>query len=608
MDIFSNPVLNREVRTAVRGRRAFLVRVVFIAALVAVVVVTWDSAVGRLTTEARGGQPVVAGSRTPAGIEVFAAEGPVEAPPGASLAVATLDIRQLPNLGRELLATLATALLLLLLAIVPAYAGGAICSEREQRTLEMTLVTRLGPYSLALGKLGATLLFSTLLLLAALPVLAALFVLGGVSVAEMAGVVAILLFSALFVAAVSLLWSARSRHTYQTIMFSYVTFLLLHFAAVPGIAAGLRWYGAKSSSGAYAITVELAEIVLDSDPVRGLSRIFAGHSGADLWLAPEYVTPMLLLMLALFAVELTTKAVARVDVEPGPSVWQRLMRWLVARERERQPGRGLRWHWLAERVDNPVLARDLRGRPLGRFDVVLRASYVGIIGAEVLCIAWPYVLVFSETAVAVMVGAVAAVTALAGVLGATSVTSEKERRTMETLLATPLRASDIVMGKFLSSFLNVQPLILLVLPVAVFGAIFQTVRPLTPLAMLLLAEAYAFAATAFGVLASVLSSRTARAVGATLLAVAAAWVGPTLVAALGVGYEWIPRCAAWAPASAVMRGMWYDGFAGSTVSWLVPEGLIGGLLLLIALRAAPIGLVCLLLAMGAFNRATRRGR
>lgn len=586
----------RELRTTVRGRRAFLIRMAFIAVLAAVVVLTWGSAVARLSAENTRLQQervaLVSGSVQ----LVRDVEEEGERSPRPRLGGATLDIRQLPNLGRELLETFSAALLLLLLAIVPAYAGGAICSEREQRTLEMTLVTRLGPYSFTLGKLGATLTFSVLLLLAAVPVMAALFMLGGVSAKEMASVVAILLFSALFVGSVSLFWSARCRHTYEAVMLSYVTLLLLHFAALPGIAAGLKSLGRSAGEEANVVLREGAAIVLDFDPVHGLARVFEGRSGPDVWTTPGYVTSMLLLMLALIAVKLTTRAVARVDLAPGPALWQRLMRWFTARESRRRPGRGLRWRWLAERVDNPVLARDLRGRPFGRVEVAIRAGYVGIIGAEVLCIVYPSVLVFSETTVMVIVGAVALISALAGVLGATSVTVEKEQRTIEMLLVTPLRAPHIVSGKFASSFINVQPLILIALPLGALAATFQTLDPLAAVVVLVVAEAYAFGGTAFGVLTSVVSSRTARAVGATLLAIGASWAGPALMVRLGAVPAWLAKWAAPTPAwNVVMAFQRGEGLEAAPALWCLAW-------------AACIGLLSLFIAMRVFDRATRRGR
>ncbi len=672
MSLLSNPVLMREVRTAVRGRRAFLVRVGFIAALALTVVIAWGGALASLRPGAEVPEvanfPVRVYRAVPPGMveQDYADEESAEQP-GASEAsggeeegpVLTLDIRQLPQLGRQLLETLAVALLVIVLVIVPAYAGGAISSEREQRTLEMTLITKIGPWRFVAGKLGATLLFTILLLLAGLPVMAAVFLLGGVSPREMLAVAIILMASALFVAALSLYWSSRCRSTYVSILCAYVTMAVLHFGVIPEVARGWNDMARYTGDWGKWFWPPMARTAADLDPYAALKRTLhttsaptrptapeagppPGESAVEIvpgygmpqpgvpgivyqsfapdlalvwtWLKanvnprqPDVANAALLFAFALLLLFATARRVGDMDVELAPSRAQRAVRWLLARHPEsgmagRRPvHRRLRWAWLADRVDNPVLAKDLRGRPFGRTEVIIRAGYLGIILVEIVCIIWPQTLCFSAGAAVLMTVAVGLVGVLAAILAATSVTLEKEQRTLELLLATPIRAPRIVVGKFLASFLNVQPLVLFALPIGVFAAGFETLAPLAPVTMVLLAEAYALAGCALGLFASIWAERTSRAVGATLLALTALWGGPVLAnaPALRPSLGWLQA----------QLGDWASGgpLVAARESFLSSAAFSEGGLLTLAL-ALVFSATLLLLCTRVFDRATRRGR
>ena len=321
---------------------------------------------------------------------------------------------------------------------------------------------------------------------------------------------------------------------------------------------------------------------------------------------PDVANAALLFAVALLLVFATARRVGDLDVELAPTRAQRALRWLLNRYREPRPGgrtavAGPAWAWLANRVDNPVLAKDLRGRPFGRLEVIIRAGYLGIILVEVACIIWPDLLALSDLSALLMTIGVGLVGVFAAVLAATSVTLEKEQRTMELLLATPIRAPRIVLGKFLASFLNVQPLILLALPVGVFAAAFDTLEPMAPLAMLALAEAYAFAGCTLGLFASIWSPRTSRAVGAALLGLTCAWGGPVLIntPALRPTFGWLQ----------IGLGEWVTGGP----LWAVRQSFLEGSLLTEGARltlalAFALGAGLLLLSARLFDRATHRGR
>lgn len=75
--------------------------------------------------------------------------------------------------------------LFLICALTPAQTAGAIVNERERRTYDVLLATPLSPRQIVLGKLGASLAYMVLLLVAALPIESLAFLMGGVDPIEL---------------------------------------------------------------------------------------------------------------------------------------------------------------------------------------------------------------------------------------------------------------------------------------------------------------------------------------------------------------------------------------------------------------------------------------
>jgi ABC-type transport system involved in multi-copper enzyme maturation permease subunit len=75
--------------------------------------------------------------------------------------------------------------LFLICVLTPAQTAGAIVNERERQTYDVLLVTPLSPRQIVLGKLGASLAYVLLLLIAALPIESLAFLMGGVDPMEL---------------------------------------------------------------------------------------------------------------------------------------------------------------------------------------------------------------------------------------------------------------------------------------------------------------------------------------------------------------------------------------------------------------------------------------
>lgn len=193
-----NPVLRRELLERWRGRRAFVVVTVYVLALAAVVqLLYW---VGRASLDDRFGEftGVAAG----------------------------------PALGRFLFENLLGLVLLLVLFIAPGYAAAQISGERERRTLALLQVTLVRPWQIVAGKLGASVAWLLLLVVAALPFGATAFFFGGVAVVDLVRAGVTIVGLAVAVAGIGLGISSLARRTTASVVVTYAVVLALTLGTV----------------------------------------------------------------------------------------------------------------------------------------------------------------------------------------------------------------------------------------------------------------------------------------------------------------------------------------------------------------------------------------
>ncbi|CAN5722179.1 hypothetical protein BH24ACT2_BH24ACT2_13400 [soil metagenome] len=198
-----NPVLARELKERLRTRRATIVVTVYLGVLALILQI------------------------------VYSALSSVGVDPFSGGVVATQSAR----LGRSLFETLLFFMLLGVCFIVPGLTADAITGERERQTLVPLQVSLLGPRAILVGKLLSSLAFVTLLVLATLPLLGVSFVLGGVSVGQMARGVAVVLATGLVVACLALVCSSLTRRTQAAMVLAYAATLFLTLGTVMVYAA-----------------------------------------------------------------------------------------------------------------------------------------------------------------------------------------------------------------------------------------------------------------------------------------------------------------------------------------------------------------------------------
>jgi len=180
-----NPVLARELKQRMRGRLTWLVVTGYLAALALILRLVYLGASQSLT-------------------------GSDFADPLASASV-----------GRSIFHWLLFFMLMLVCFIVPGLTSSAISGERERQTLVSLQVTLLRPRSIVLGKLLSSLAFTSFLVVASLPLLSVPFLVGGVSVTEVAKGVAMILLTSVVLACLAVACSALFRRTQAATVIAY---------------------------------------------------------------------------------------------------------------------------------------------------------------------------------------------------------------------------------------------------------------------------------------------------------------------------------------------------------------------------------------------------
>jgi len=186
---FENPILAKDLRTRMRGGKAFIVQGIYVGVLAAMMGLFYT--VWRLSHMA-GASPMTISS----------------------------------EVGRYLYLLLFESQAALVVLITPALTAGTITLEHEQRTYELLACTRLAPRTIVAGKLLSGWLFVVMLLICSLPMAALCLMFGGVSGAEIFwSFVGLCLFALLF-GSIGVFWSALFTRTIAAVMLSYGSVLV----------------------------------------------------------------------------------------------------------------------------------------------------------------------------------------------------------------------------------------------------------------------------------------------------------------------------------------------------------------------------------------------
>ena len=368
-------VCEREMRAAPRSQGLFVARAVYAGTLVGIVATCWL---------------VVTGTQS----------------------VATLgDSSRFAATLLRILGPLQLALAMLAAALAAAV---SVSVEKDRRTLELLLVSRLGDAQLVVGKLVGSMVRVLLLLASAVPVFALVALFGGVTPAQLARLFAVTVAAALAAASIANAIAFWKDTTFQALAITAA--VLVAWLAI-GEAVAARW-GAEAAAAV--------------SPARGIFAALEPAAGGFLGG----------LLAVCAGVILVTNAVA-VPLARRWNTGGEPRRPAVATAASR---RGRREVW-----DNPVLWREIRTRAHGRAMVIVRLAWLAIFAAAAAGIVAQARAARPDrlgVALAVVPPALASLLAVAA-LAVTSITSERDRGAFDLLLVSDLEPREIVWGKLL---------------------------------------------------------------------------------------------------------------------------------------------------------------
>ncbi len=340
--------------------------------------------------------------------------------------------------GATLLRILAPLQLSLAMLAAAMTSTVAVSSEKDRRTLELLLISRLTDGQLVLGKLAGSLLRVLLLLIAAVPVFVIASLFGGVTMPQLARLFAVTAAAALAAASVATCVAFWKDTTFQAL--AITTFVLVAWVAAGEVVAGRfgpvagaqvsparAVFAAIEPAGGTMLLPFLAVstglIVLTN--ILAVCRVRAWNTVQETRRRPE-----------------TTDAARTVSVRPSRVVW-----------------------------NNPVLWREICTRAHGKAMLLVRLAWLVLFAAAVAGIvaearqARPDGL---TVAIAVVPMALASLLAVAA-MAVTSITTERDRGALDVLLVTDLEPSEFVWGKLLGVLTAAREIVLL--PLVLCGAL-----------------------------------------------------------------------------------------------------------------------------------------
>jgi len=412
----------------------------------------------------------------------------------------TQVVRNVGDLARfgatafQLLAPLQLAVALFFSALS---AGGAVAQEKDRRTFDLLLLTRLSNAQLVLGRLSASLLSVLGLIVAALPLFVILALLGGVSAAQIGRCFAVALASAIAAGSLGSTLGLWREKTFQTLAMTLLA-LVLWLAAGEAVGAGIlgpSWSGIPCETVAACISPWRATLEA-ARPFFGVERTLGPLGGA--------VEGFLVFAAALSAT-LNATAIALVRVwnpsretrvaptesdKPAPrlsiaqapgdesALAEGAMHSLAARARlgslgrESRPAAAVRRPARSRRVwDNPILWRETRTWAYGRRILVVRLAYLLVFAVSAVAlhgllhshgrispadVALPIAPLFMLSLVLVNAQAV------------TALTSERDVGALDLLLVTDLTPKEFVYGKLGGILYNTKEMVLLPIALGAF--------------------------------------------------------------------------------------------------------------------------------------------
>lgn len=223
--IVEQPLLVREMRSRMRGTRAYWILFTYLLVLALFVLFTYLSLVTVLTHSNNG------------------------------------RLRAAHEMSQSIFTAALAVQLFLIFFVIPAITSGSISQEREQQSLDLLLTTPLSRARIVFGKLLSSTAFIFLLIATSLPIVTLSFLFGGVSTSEIVAAYFFLVGFSVLNSALGLMWSSIARTTVQAAVFTYLTAFALSLG-IPSFALGYLLSGVTQASGQANLLAISAEYIL----------------------------------------------------------------------------------------------------------------------------------------------------------------------------------------------------------------------------------------------------------------------------------------------------------------------------------------------------------
>jgi ABC-type transport system involved in multi-copper enzyme maturation permease subunit len=445
------------------------------------------------------------------------------------------DRRQVTGFGQQFVQVISYLQLIAVVAVTPVVCGGALAAERARGTLDLLRLSQASPARIIMGKFAARVLYLASFLAFCLPIFAFSQLWGDFEPGLIAGSFFVNTLTLAAVAAISLLCSAATTSapagvavTYGGVMLLWALVWFMPWTNPVAIFADWHGGGAFSYLGsvlgcaffcvpltAACLFAASARLARDGDePKRG----FVPMSGSRA--APP--------------ADLDASLLMPIDARPFAFLFQPILNFLPQASSMRmfRPPR-VRDHPMCWKElyfgGNPAAGELLRTVSLG---VIIIEAVVGtfLLVSLMQHVEVPKTVVREWNAILrpIALSALAAAMLGGAVFAAGSITQERERKTLDALLALPHGRTGVLRAKWLGSLLRVRwPIAVVVLTLAV-GLAVGAFHGLTVVTLVLAQVMHLAFAASLGIFCSVVFMSTGRSMLTAVLVVLATGMVPLL--------------------------------------------------------------------------------
>src|SRR4051794_19031356 len=371
-----------------------------------------------------------------------------------------LSVEQLADIGRGFYAVTTLIVLGLVSLAAPAATAGAVCLDKARGNLTLLFSTHLTDAEIVLGKLAARLVPVLGLIACAAPVQALATLLGGVDPAMLAGAVLVCLACAVFGCTLALTLSVWGRKTHEVLLATYAfgIFWLLSAPIWAGLVWMLPWWARPAWLPGSLALVPYNPVFLALSPLSAGGPPGLGPMGLG---AQARFCALGLLTSALMATAATWRIRAVVIRQAGRG--EATSRAEHPAGARRGPLARLARLLPAPSLDgNPVLWREWHRRRPSRWSVAVWGLFGVLSGGFSL---WVIVEALNRALPGApgIGGVISGLQVSAGLLllsisAVTSLAEERQRGSLDVLLATPLSTRSIVLGKWRGALRGGPPL------------------------------------------------------------------------------------------------------------------------------------------------------